>query len=466
MGQKYRVEPLIGRRQRVIHLGPGSADNPSASEWVQIGRLAEIGPPREVRLDLGHEHVLAIVGKRGSGKSFTLGSFLEGLCTKEPSTAINQISKQRAALLFDTLNIFQWMVAPVTEGASTSRHIEAQARLLRQWGLESVDLDVDLWIPAGFEDRALGRARPFRIRTSDMEISDWAALLNVDAVQDVMGQLLSQVLDKVTRRGWIGDQGAYAPKADYHLADLLECLSVDQELAHDYAGETIRALRQRLSAYEATALFGPTGTPLPELLRAGRLSVLLLSGIPDDFRLVIIFLTIRRLLFARAQASEAAKAIELGFADDPEERERLQRILGEAPPKTWVVVDEAQNVFPSGRHTAASDILLRFVREGRNFGLSLGFTTQQPSAIDARIMAQVDTLLAHTLTVQRDLQNVLANLKSRPPTRVQLKGSPLSLADAIRHLEVGQAFVSSTDAERGFLLDVRPRTSIHGGFEG
>jgi DNA helicase HerA-like ATPase len=462
MAQKYRAEPVLGRRQRFILLGPDDA----GQEWVQIGRLAEMGPPREVRLDLTREHVLAIVGKRGSGKSFTLGAFLEGLCTRDGSTAINEISKQRAALLFDTLNIFQWMVAPVAEGA-TSRHVDAQARLLRAWGLEPVDLDVDLWVPAGFEDRSVGRAQAFRIRTAEMEAADWAALLGLDAVQDVMGQLLSQVVDKVTRRGWTDEDGSFVqPKAGYELPDLLDCLSQDQEIAHDYARETIRAIRQRLSAYEASPLFGSTGTSLGDLLTPGRLSVLLLSGIPDDIRLVLIFLTIRKLLFARAAASEASKSLELGFVSDMEEQARLQQVIQGSPPKAWVLVDEAQNVFPSGRHTAASEILLRFVREGRNFGLSLGFTTQQPSAIDPRITAQVDTVVAHTLTVQRDLQNVLANLKSREPTRVELRGARLSLSDAIRHLDVGQAFVSSTDADRGFFMDVRPRTSVHGGFEG
>jgi len=463
MVQRFRVEPPIGKRQRTVYLAPGGGE---PAEWVSLGRLAEAGPKKEVRLDISREHVLSIVGKRGAGKSFTLGSLLEGLCTSEPATAINSISRQRSALLFDTLNIFQWMVAPVA-GDSNSEHVAEQLKLLKQWDLEAVDLDIDLWVPAGYEGGIAANAKPFRIRTRDMEVSDWAALLNVDAVQDTMGQLLAVVLDKVTQRGWTDADGNEHPAiADYAIADMLECLREDQEIAHDYGAETTRAIRQRLTAYEASPLFGSTGTPLAELLHPGRLSVLLLSGVPDDIRLVSTFLTIRKLLFARAAASEASKNIELGFAEDESERQRMQAIIDGAPPKTWVVIDEAQNVFPSERQTSASATLLRFVREGRNFGLSLAFTTQQPSALDPRILAQVDLQIAHTLTVSKDIANVLGNLKAREPRRIQLRGEELSGADAIRHLQVGQAFVSCVDAERSFLMDVRPRTSVHGGFEG
>ncbi len=358
------------------------------------------------------------------------------------------------------------MTAPVDDG-NASAHVVDQAQSLRRWGLEPVELDVDLWVPAGFEGRVTPRAQPFRIRTRDMELADWTSLLGVDAVRDTMGQLMALVMDKVTRRGWTDEDGHDQPAtASYEISDLLGCLRGDPEVATDYAPETVRAVRQRLTAYEASPLFGPEGTELTDLLRPGRLSVLLLSGVPDDVRLICIFLTIRKLLFARARASEAAKTLQLGFASDAEERARVEQILSGAPPKTWVVIDEAQNIFPSERQTAASSILLRFVREGRNFGLSLAFTTQQPSAIDTRIMAQVDAQIVHTLTVNKDISSVLGNLKAREPSRVQLRGSDLSMGDAIRHLNTGQAFVSSVDADRSFFMDVRPRTSVHGGFEG
>ena len=458
MPQRFQVEPRIARRERCVTCGAGE------HEWVYIGRLAEIGRRKDVRLGLDQEHVLAIVGKRGSGKSFTLGSLLEGLATLAPSTPINVISKSRATLLFDTLNIFQWMTSPVTS-ASGSARIAEQARLLSDWGVEPVELEVELWVPAGFEDQAAAAARPFRVRTADMGVADWAALLGVDSVQDTMGQLVAIVYDKVVRSGWTSDGGFEPPKEDYTLGDLLSCLRDDVDVQRDYAPATIRAVRQRLAAYDATPLFGPHGTDLTELLEAGKLSVMLLSGVPDDLRLVVIFLLIRRLAVARAAASQAQKSLELAAVAAGPDREALEQTVRDAPPKTWVVVDEAQNVFPSERQTAASGTLLRFVREGRNFGLSLAFTTQQPTAIDARIMAQVDTFVVHTLTVQRDIAAVLNNLKSREPDRIALRGRVISTADAIRALDVGQAFVSAVDSERCLIVDVRPRVSPHGGFE-
>jgi hypothetical protein len=434
-------------------------------EWSFIGRLAELGPRKPVHLGVGMERVLAIVGKRGSGKSFTLGSLLESLSASAPASPIGEITKERGVLLFDTLNIFQWMGSAVS-GESSSGHVAEQARVLKSWSLPTVKIDVDLWVPSGYEGRLNQRARPFRIRTGDMSAGDWAALMGVDAVQEIMGQLITGVVDKVTRRGWQRSDGAsQAANPDYAIADLLDCLAEDHEIVNDYTPPSIRAVRQRLTAYESSPLFGSDGTTLAELLQPGRMTAMLLSGVPDDVRLVCIFLTIRKLLQARAEASEAAKSLQLGDLDDAEQ-ERARERIALAPPKSWVVVDEAQNVFPSERQTAASTTLLRFVREGRNFGLSLAFTSQQPTALDPKIMAQVDTMLVHTLTVQKDISAVLNNLKSKEPTRIALDGRSLSTADAVRDLDVGQCLVSSIDADRAFFMDVRPRVSVHGGFEG
>jgi hypothetical protein len=106
----------------------------------------------------------------------------------------------------------------------------------------------------------------------------------------------------------------------------------------------------------------------------------------------------------------------------------------------------------------------KYVREGRNYGLSFVVATQQPTAIDPRILAQVDTLIVHKLTVQGDIDYIRKNIKSSLPEEVKYGNSILNFDELIRSLEVGQALVSNTETDRAFVMDVRPRISVHGGF--
>jgi DNA helicase HerA-like ATPase len=164
------------------------------------------------------------------------------------------------------------------------------------------------------------------------------------------------------------------------------------------------------------------------------------------------------------EASEVEKHLAIRGDLPPEERARIEAGVSERIPPAWVALDEAQNVLPFDRRTAAGDMLVRFVREGRNYGLSFVVATQQPRALDSRFLAQVDTLIAHKLTVQGDIDYVRRNLKSSLPEEVRHANRVLALEDLMRALDVGQALVSNTETERALILDVRPRVSVHGGF--
>src|SRR5438067_10626794 len=98
-------------RPRVFRASPGYAGTHSteSKNWVYLGRLAEAGPLTDVRFDTAQAHVVGLFGKRGSGKSYTLGTLLEGICTKEKKSTIADNSREIATLLFDTLGIFQWI---------------------------------------------------------------------------------------------------------------------------------------------------------------------------------------------------------------------------------------------------------------------------------------------------------------------------------------------------------------------
>ncbi|HUY34044.1 MAG TPA: hypothetical protein VMV69_14950 [Pirellulales bacterium] len=75
--EKFATKP------RVFRSIPGyaGASNHDTKGWVYLGRLGEAGPLTPVRFDTAAAHVVALFGKRGSGKSYTLGTLLEGLCT-------------------------------------------------------------------------------------------------------------------------------------------------------------------------------------------------------------------------------------------------------------------------------------------------------------------------------------------------------------------------------------------------
>jgi hypothetical protein len=172
----------------------------------------------------------------------------------------------------------------------------------------------------------------------------------------------------------------------------------------------------------------------------------------------------RKIMQARIETSELEKSLRILPNLGASEIEAIQLKILRGIPPSWIIADEAQNFLPSERKTSATDVLTRFVREGRNFGLSFVMTTQQPSAIDQRILAQVDTLIAHKLTVQSDIEYIKRNLKSTLPLEIKYGNDDLSFDDLMRTLDVGQAIVSNTEADRTFIIEVRPRISVHGGF--
>ena len=70
--------------------------------WASGGypRRNDDGKQPPIWLGTGREQVVAVVGKRGSGKSFTLGVLAEGLASG-PDSPIARQANPRAVLLFD-----------------------------------------------------------------------------------------------------------------------------------------------------------------------------------------------------------------------------------------------------------------------------------------------------------------------------------------------------------------------------
>lgn len=458
--KKFTTKP------RVFRSSPGYAGTPQyeSKSWVYLGRLGEAGPLTDVRFDTAMAHVIAMFGKRGSGKSYTLGTLLEGLCTRESASSIASNPQQSAILLFDTLGIFQWMSILLQENAQRDL-LREQFAVRRGWDIKPEPLDVAIWIPKG--TRAPGTPAEhveFTVNCSDFAAEDWGYLLGLDIYQDRMGQLLNDAYIKVTLEGWSDNNRRYLPKPQYSLDDLIACIKTDLELTAAYQSETQRAVLQQLMTYRRNPLFQDCGTSLQDFLKPGRMSVIVMNKMSDELRLIVVSALLRRLIASRVRASEAEKHLKIRDSVSDEERTALETSLRDAVPPTWVCIDEAQNILPAERRTSATDVIVKYVREGRNYGLSFVVATQQPTAIDPRILAQVDTLVVHKLTVQSDIDYIRKNIKSNLPEEVKYGNSVLGFDEVIRGLDVGQALVSNTETDRAFIMDVRPRISVHGGF--
>ncbi|MFW9945156.1 MAG: hypothetical protein ACFFB7_09175, partial [Candidatus Sifarchaeia archaeon] len=85
-----------------------------------------------VYLDLVSPHVMLVAGKRGSGKSYTLGIIAEELARTMERREI-----EVAGVVIDTVDVFRQGVEPNLE----------QEDLLRKWGLEARGFPVAVYIP-------------------------------------------------------------------------------------------------------------------------------------------------------------------------------------------------------------------------------------------------------------------------------------------------------------------------------
>jgi len=134
-----------------------------------------------------------------------------------------------------------------------------------------------------------------------------------------------------------------------------------------------------------------------------------------------------------------------------------------------VALDEAQSFLAPQTSSPARDVFVQLVKEGRNVGLSAILATQQPSALDKRILSQIETFISHQLVTEPDIEAVRANLKSSLPEKVEFGNADLSFSDLLRMLDPGQCVVSAADMNttlrRCIAVTVRPRATVHGGIE-
>ena len=341
---QWKVRPAVEAPRSGIWVGPGRTDG----DGVWLGTLAEVvaGKAPRVWLTASKEQVVAVVGKRGSGKSFTLGVIAESLSATGDS-GIGRHETARAVLLFDPLDVYwttRYSVAP-----SDNPEVQRHYALAKAAGLTDLRFEVEAWVPGDDAARASDPAwfQKLQLAVPALGLNEWELLLGVNAMQDPMGQALADALVLTRDAGYHRRSEAVPAERRFGLPELVGAVQSD-ELTGTYHAETLRALRQRLEALARTGLFAADGTSIEQLLSPGRLTVVMLGRLPQSYRAAVVALLTRLLIDARSRAAFAEKRLVLDPEISAEESAGIRAMPEFAVPRTIVALDEAQSFLAPG----------------------------------------------------------------------------------------------------------------------
>lgn len=379
----------------------------------------ELEEDKDVYIDAEGARSILACGKRGTGKSYTLGNVVEEIHT-ETSDII--------PLIIDPMGIYWTM----------TEENEEQRDLLWDWGMSTERFDINLLVPGEPRDRfdrevlrELERrgvdVNPLLMNPSDLSPDGWCDLFDLN-INKPMGIALYRAVRELNESG---DR--------FNLDDIISKVEMDGN-----AGERTReALLNRLEMATSWDIFAERYQDIWKTFDKNRINVLDLSVVePGKYGLRnLIVDVLGKELFSRRQ--------------DARRREGLS--LGVDLPKVWLFIDEAHNFVPSGESSLAKDTIIRWVKEGRQPGLSIVVASQQPSAIASDVLSQCDAILCHKITTREDIKSL--NKLSQDYMSGELK-------TYVRQIDnVGEAVYVDDEEETVQMVKIRPRKSMHGGGE-
>ncbi|MFH2019792.1 MAG: DUF87 domain-containing protein [archaeon] len=397
--------------------------------YVQMGQVTSLS--NKVYLDVTRSHVVFVCGKRGGGKSFTMGVIAEGV-----SDLAEEIKDNISVVILDTMGIYWTMKYPN----------QKERDLLEEWDIKPKSLDVTIFTPKGhfkeFKEKGIPTDYPFSIKPSELDIEDWEMTLGLD-MNSEEGILVERIITGLNAKG-----------VSFSIEEIMQGVEKDEkssQRAKDSAANKFNSAKE-------WGLFDKEGTPFSDLVRGGRVSILdvsIYATMPRgwDIKALVIGLVSKKLFAQRmvSRRDEEFKTVHETIHYFAEEEEKKMEY-----PMVWLVIDEAHEFLPVEGKTAASAPLITILREGRQPGISLILATQQPGKIHTDVMTQSDVIISHMITAKPDIDALGMLMQS-----YMRKGLDKYLDDLPR--EKGAALVLDDNNERMYQIRVRPRFTWHGG---
>lgn len=396
--------------------------------FVKMGQHTSLS--NKMFIDVVRSHVVLVAGKRGSGKSYTLGVIAEEL-----SNLPKEVSQNIASLMFDTMGIYWTMKYPN----------EKDKELLQDWGLKPKDLKVKIFVPYGHYEEYTRKGIPadekFALDITEMNAEDWILTFGLDIINPV-AVLIERTIAKLR------------DKKNFDIEEIIKGIEKDEKTDR----EIKNAATGLFEAAQTWGVFSRKGVPptkITHLVNAGITTVLDLSIYNSvgsfNVRALVISLISRKLFNQRmsARKKEEIEAVSKGldYSSYAEKKET---------PLVWLFIDEAHEFLPLEGKTIASDALTQLLREGRQPGISLVLATQQPGQIHKDVMTQSDIVISHRVTSASDLEALNRIMQS------YLLESIRQYMDDLPSLN-GSAILLDDNSERIYPMRVRPRFTWHGG---
>jgi hypothetical protein len=396
--------------------------------YVKMGRTTSLS--NKILLDVIRSHIVFVCGKRGGGKSYTMGVIAEGISDMPADIKCNV-----SVIMLDTMGVYWTMKYPNKQ----------DQLLLEEWGLEPKGLDINIYTPIGYfneyKEKGIPTDASFSIKPSELDGNDWCITFDINQ-NDPIGVLVEKIINSLREE-----------KKEFDMDDIIDAIK-----ASDANNDAKNATLNLFINAKSWGLFDMKGTPLSELAKPGQVTVLDVScyaTMPGSWRIksLVIGLVAEKLFIQRMIARKNEEFQQVHKSIYYFSEEEIQKLDF---PMVWLIVDEAHEFLPKDGKTLASEPLITILREGRQPGISLILASQQPGKIHTDVMTQADIIISHRITAKIDTDALGALMQS------YLRGGLDKFLDDLPRVK-GAAIVLDDNNERMYPMRVRPRFTWHGG---
>ncbi len=413
---------------------------------VYIGKVLEntVGAnylSADAWLDVTFPHVIYITGTRGSGKSFDLGVLVEGISQLSESSSVQNEVEPICSIIIDTQSQF-WTLAYQPNPAVSENKLQLEQ--LGQWNISPNRLsNCRLFIPP-VSKKLTGTEEVFHIRPSQVRHEEWCAFIG-EPVYSPQGHVLGQTIDHFNN----------SSKQDYSIDDMLNFIQTSGAWTN-VPDVSRNAVVYKLEGYKRTGLFSGQGLDIKELLKPGQCSIFMLRDLRSEDMALVTGIITHQVSALMGEHHKKLKARAFFDRKDP---------IDNLPNRVWTFIDEAHIIAPNDSMSAAKDALIDYVKRGRDAGLSLVMATQQPSAVEDRILSQVNISFSHRVSFQSDINAAINRIPTKLLKQLKYRGTDMTdFGDMLRSFEAGECFLGDNNTGRTILIHVRPRVTSHGGY--